>query len=153
MNPDNNPKRKWERMFPMSCKMHLSCTALLLQLCRPTDLHTNSFIPSSGSGGSAPLLACSPLTCALSNHCSGVQTFIPKTKTRVEIQPVPIKGPAEKPPLRNCLRKRSTYSSCSDHKFHALLGIHNTWWMHNTPMDLIHRVIKFFTRTSRGTFL
>lgn len=108
MNPDNNPKRKWERMFPMSCKMHLSCTALLLQLCRPTDLHTNSFIPSSGSGGSAPLLACSPLTCALSNHCSGVQTFIPKTKTRVEIQPVPIKGPAEKPPLRNCLRKRST---------------------------------------------
>lgn len=108
MNPDNNPKRKWERMFPMSCKTHLSRTALLLQLSRHTDLHTNSLIPSSGSGASAPLLACSPLTCALSNHCSGVQAFISKTKMRVEIQPVPIKGPAQKPPLCDCLREIST---------------------------------------------
>lgn len=44
-------------------------------------------------------------------------------------------------------------SSCSDHKFHALLGIHNTWWMHNTLMDLIHTDIEFFTKTAKITFL
>lgn len=82
MNPDNN-KRKWERMFSKSCKMHLPCTTALLQLCRHPELHTNSLIPSSGA--SAPLLACSPLTCALSNHCSGVPASTSKTRMKVGI--------------------------------------------------------------------
>lgn len=80
MNEDNNRERKRERLFLVSCKMHLSCTKLLLQLYRHMGLHSNGLISSSGSGVSASFLACSALNCTLSNHHLGVQLSSPKPR-------------------------------------------------------------------------
>lgn len=152
MKPDNNWKRKWERMFPVSCTMHLSCTAPLPQFSRHTDLHRNSSFPAQlwGQGSSA---ACSPLTCALpsQNHCSGVQAFISKTKMRVGIQPGPIKGRVQKPPLHNCLWEVSTPAQTTGF---MLCWEHTTrGGCSNTLMGLIHTDTKFFTNSAKITFL
>lgn len=95
MNPDNNHERKWERLFLTSCKTHLPCTQLLLQLSKHVGLHSNGPIATPGSGVSAALLAHSPLTCTLSNHHLGIQLSSPKPGWEWKFRLSPRKGQLE----------------------------------------------------------